>query len=131
MRAALRDAQLDPSRIDYVNAHATSTPGGDMAELAAIRHVFGAHAQDGLWVSSTKSHSGHLLGAAGGFESVLSVLALHQGVVPGTLNLDQPEAEAEGLDLVPHTARDRALKYVLSNSFGFGGTNASLIFSKV
>ena len=131
MRAALRDAQLDPAQIDYVNAHATSTPGGDMAELAAIRHVFGAHARDGLWISSTKSHSGHLLGAAGGFESVLSVLALQQGVVPGTLNLDQPEADAEGLDLVPHTARDRALKYVLSNSFGFGGTNASLIFSKV
>lgn len=131
MRAALRDAQLDPACIDYINAHATSTAGGDMTELAAIRHVFGAHAEAGLWISSTKSHSGHLLGAAGGFESVLSVLALHQGVVPGTLNLDQPDAGTEGLDLVAHAARDRALKYVLSNSFGFGGTNASLIFSKV
>ena len=135
MRAALRDAQLDPSRIDYLNAHATSTPGGDMVELAAIRHVFGAHAVSGstggrLWISSTKSHTGHMLGAAGGFESVVSVLALHRGVVPATLNLDQPESDSAGLDLVPHTARDRALEYVLSNSFGFGGTNASLIFAR-
>jgi 3-oxoacyl-[acyl-carrier-protein] synthase II len=129
MRAALRDAKLAPSQIDYLNAHATSTPQGDMTELSAIRHVFGAHAADGLWISSTKSHTGHMLGAAGGFESVVSVLALHEGVVPATLNLEQPDAGAEGLDLVPQTARSRALRYVLSNSFGFGGTNASLIFA--
>jgi 3-oxoacyl-[acyl-carrier-protein] synthase II len=133
MRNALKDAKLDPSQIDYLNAHATSTPGGDLLELQAIGHVFGEHARakgTGLWVSSTKSLTGHLLGAAGGFESVLSVQALCDGVVPGTLNLDKPDAGTEGFDLVPHTSRERALCYVLSNSFGFGGTNAALIFAK-
>jgi len=130
MRIALRDAKLDPSKIDYLNAHATSTPGGDLLELQAIGHVFGDHARNGLWVSSTKSMTGHLLGAAGGFESVLSVQALCEGVVPGTLNLDTPDVGTEGFDLVPHTARKRALNYVLSNSFGFGGTNAALIFAR-
>jgi 3-oxoacyl-[acyl-carrier-protein] synthase II len=130
MRAALADAKLAPDQVDYVNAHGTSTPVGDLLEIQAIRAVFGAHATKGLWVSSTKSMTGHLLGAAGGLEAVFSVLALHEGVVPPTINLDDPEPEVAGIDLVPHEARSRALKYVLSNSFGFGGTNASLIFAK-
>ncbi|HEX6246004.1 MAG TPA: beta-ketoacyl-ACP synthase II, partial [Polyangiales bacterium] len=130
MRAALKDAKLNPEQIDYINAHGTSTPVGDTIELQAIRHVFGAHAEGGLWVSSTKSMTGHLLGAAGGLEGVLSVLALHHGVVPPTINLDQPDPEVGGFDLVPHEARSRALRCALSNSFGFGGTNVSLIFAK-
>jgi 3-oxoacyl-[acyl-carrier-protein] synthase II len=136
MRAALANAGLTPEQIDYVNAHGTSTPVGDVLELAAIRGVFGEHALSqkqarGLWVSSTKSMTGHLLGAAGGLEAVFSALALHEGVAPPTINLDEPEPEAQGIDLVPHEARSRDLRYVLSNSFGFGGTNASLIFAKV
>ncbi|MDB4976928.1 MAG: 3-oxoacyl-[acyl-carrier-protein] synthase 2 [Myxococcaceae bacterium] len=130
MRAALADAKLAPTQIDYVNAHGTSTPVGDVLELLAARAVFGDHATHGLWISSTKSVTGHLLGAAGGLEAVFSVLALRDGVVPPTLNLDNPVPEAAGLDLVPGEARRRALSYVLSNSFGFGGTNASLIFAK-
>jgi 3-oxoacyl-[acyl-carrier-protein] synthase II len=136
MRASLADARIAPEQIDYLNAHATSTPVGDLLELAAIRGVFGEHAlaqkqARGLWISSTKSMTGHLLGAAGGLEAVFSCLAIHHGVVPPTINLDEPEAEAQGLDLVPHEARGRQLRYVLSNSFGFGGTNASLIFAAV
>jgi 3-oxoacyl-[acyl-carrier-protein] synthase II len=131
MEAALRDAKLNPDQIDYLNAHGTSTPIGDALELVAVGNTFGAHAKDGLWVSSTKSMSGHMLGAAGGFESVISVLALRDGVAPPTINLQQPDEALKGFDLVPHTARERALKYVLSNSFGFGGTNGSLIFGKV
>ncbi|MDB4973112.1 MAG: 3-oxoacyl-[acyl-carrier-protein] synthase [Myxococcaceae bacterium] len=130
MKAALADAKLAADRIDYVNAHGTSTPVGDVIELQAARTIFGSHASDGLWISSTKSVTGHLLGAAGGLEAVFSVLALREGVVPPTLNLEHPVAEAAGLDLVPGEARKRALSYVLSNSFGFGGTNASLVFAK-
>ena len=130
MHAALADAHLEPSAIDYVNAHGTSTPTGDVLELEALRAVFGTHAAKGLWISSTKSVTGHLLGAAGGLEAVFSVLAIRDGVVPGTINLDHPEPSAAGLDLVPHEARRRPLRYVLSNSFGFGGTNAVLIFAK-
>lgn len=130
MRAALADAKLSPDRIDYVNAHGTSTPVGDVLELQAARGIFGSHAGNGLWISSTKSVTGHLLGAAGGLEAVFSVLALRDGVVPPTINLEQPVEEAAGLDLVPGEARRRSLSYVLSNSFGFGGTNASLIFAK-
>jgi 3-oxoacyl-[acyl-carrier-protein] synthase II len=131
MRAALKDAKLNPEQIDYINAHGTSTPVGDTIELQAIRHVFGAHAETsgGLWVSSTKSMTGHLLGAAGGLEGVFSALALQEGMVPPTINLDNPDPEVGGLDLVPHEARSRTLNYVLSNSFGFGGTNVSLIFA--
>jgi 3-oxoacyl-[acyl-carrier-protein] synthase II len=131
MHAALRDAQLAPDQVDYVNAHGTSTPVGDVLELQAARAVFGAHASAGLWISSTKSVTGHLLGAAGGLEAVFSVLALQGGVVPPTINLHTPVAEAAGLELVPNEARQRALRHVLSNSFGFGGTNASLIFKRV
>jgi 3-oxoacyl-[acyl-carrier-protein] synthase II len=130
MRAALGDATLAPSSVDYVNAHGTSTATGDMLELEALRAVFGAHAESGLWISSTKSVTGHLLGAAGGLEAVLSVLALRYGIAPGTINLDRPEPAARGLDLVPHESRRRDLRYVLSNSFGFGGTNAALVFKK-
>ncbi|MET0339837.1 MAG: beta-ketoacyl-ACP synthase II [Polyangiales bacterium] len=130
IRAALSDARLDASQIDYVNAHATSTPAGDLTELDGLRAVFGAHVRDGLWVSSTKSMTGHLLGAAGGLESVFAALSLRDDVVPPTINLDDPDETARDFDLVPHTARSRALKYVLSNSFGFGGTNVALIFGK-
>jgi 3-oxoacyl-[acyl-carrier-protein] synthase II len=134
MKAALADAKLAPERIDYLNAHGTSTPLGDLLELQAARAVFGAHTEsssrNGLWISSTKSVTGHLLGAAGGLEAVFSVLALRDGVVPPTINLNNPAPEAQGLDLVPHEARNRPLQHVLSNSFGFGGTNATLIFAR-
>jgi 3-oxoacyl-[acyl-carrier-protein] synthase II len=129
MASALRDADLRPEQIDYVNAHGTSTPVGDLLELEALRAVFGEHAERGLWVSSTKSVTGHLLGAAGGVEAALCVLALRDGVVPPTMNLEEPEPRSRGLDLVPREARPRPLHHVLSNSFGFGGTNASLVFS--
>ena len=129
MRAALKDAKLAPEQIDYVNAHGTSTPVGDVIELQAVRAIFGEHATHGLWISSTKSVTGHLLGAAGGLEAAFSVLSLRDGVVPPTVNLQRPADEAAGLDLVPHEGRNRQLKYVLSNSFGFGGTNATLIFA--
>lgn len=129
MRAALDDAKLDPTGIDYVNAHGTSTPAGDLLELEALRAVFGVHAEKGLWISSTKSVTGHLLGAAGGLEAVLSVLSVRDGIAPGTVNLDHPEPDARGLDLVPHESRRRGLRHVLSNSFGFGGTNAALVTS--
>lgn len=130
MRAALKDAKLAPDAIDYVNAHGTSTPVGDVIELQAVRSIFGDYATKGLWISSTKSVTGHLLGAAGGLEAVFSVLALCDGAVPPTINLQRPAEEAAGMDLVPHEARNRPLRHVLSNSFGFGGTNATLIFAK-
>jgi 3-oxoacyl-[acyl-carrier-protein] synthase II len=127
MRAALLDAQLAPSDVDYVNAHGTSTPTGDVQELQAIRSVFGAHAQDHLWISSTKSAHGHLLGAAGGLEAVIATLTIRDGVVAPTINLDSPDPACEGLELVPHTARRRATRVAMSNSFGFGGTNVTLV----
>ncbi|MBV1960667.1 MAG: beta-ketoacyl-ACP synthase II [Immundisolibacteraceae bacterium] len=128
MKLALKNAQLNPDQVDYVNAHGTSTPAGDAVEVKAIRSTFGDHAQK-LAISSTKSMTGHLLGAAGGIEAVYSVLALKYQVVPPTINLDNPE-EGFGLDFVPHTARDRKLDIVMSNSFGFGGTNATLVFKR-
>lgn len=130
IRAALRSARLNPEQVDYVNAHGTSTPAGDMLELLALRHVFGEHVKSGLWVSSTKSMTGHLLGAAGGLEAVICALALRDSVVPPTINLEQPEPDAKLFDLVPHETRQRSLHYVLSNSFGFGGTNAALILAR-
>jgi 3-oxoacyl-[acyl-carrier-protein] synthase II len=130
MKAALRDAKLGLNEIDYINAHGTSTPAGDINELIAIRRVFGERAMDGLMISSTKSMSGHLLGAAGGLETVLCALAIRDGVVPPTINLDNPDEGALGFDLVPHTARSKGLRAVLSNSFGFGGTNVSLILKR-
>ncbi len=138
MRQALEMAGVAPSSVDYVNAHGTSTPQGDVQEARAILQVFGEHAHapggvastDKLWVSSTKSAMGHLLGGAGAVEAAVSALALHRGQVPPTLNLDDQDPECP-LDFVPKEARERHLRHALSNSFGFGGTNASLLLSRV
>lgn len=130
MRLALEDAGAKVTDVDYVNAHGTSTPTGDMQELMAIRTVFGEHATKGLLISSTKSMTGHLLGAAGGLEAVLTTQALASGMVPPTINLDDPEEGCEGLDLVPHVAREKAIRFAISNSFGFGGTNVTLAFKR-
>ena len=127
MHNALRRANISPERIDYINAHGTSTPLGDMIELNAVRRLFG-DAIGSLSMSSTKSAIGHLLGAAGSVEAVFSILAMRDNVAPPTLNLDDPSPGCEDFDLVPHTARERRIDAVLSNSFGFGGTNASLVF---
>lgn len=129
MRNALHDAHLNPEDIDYINAHATSTPVGDPAEVKAIKLSFGEHAKQ-LAVSSTKSMTGHLLGAAGAIEAIYSVLALRDQVAPPTINLEQPD---DGLDLnfVPKEAQQRPIKVVLSNSFGFGGSNGTLIFTQL
>ena len=129
MRNALSSAQLDPSEIDYINAHGTSTLAGDVAESQAVKTVFGDHAHK-LCVSSTKSMIGHLLGASGAAEAIVSVLTLRDQIVSPTINLDNTE-EGCDLDYVPHTARDLQVNAVLSNSFGFGGTNGSLIFKRV
>lgn len=128
MRNALRDAKLDPSAVQYLNAHATSTMLGDRAETVAIKQTFGAHAAR-LAVSSTKSMTGHLLGAAGVVEGVLSVLALRDQVAPPTINLHHPDPECD-LDYVPHTARKMTIDVAVSNSFGFGGTNGTLVFRR-
>jgi 3-oxoacyl-[acyl-carrier-protein] synthase II len=128
MRAALKRAALNPSQIDYVNAHATSTPVGDPVELLAARALFGTGI-GAVSISSTKSATGHLLGAAGAVEAIFGLLALRDQVAPATLNLHQPE-DAEGLDLVPLVPKPRVIRHVLSNSFGFGGTNASLVLSQ-
>jgi 3-oxoacyl-[acyl-carrier-protein] synthase II len=129
MSNALTDAKLNPEQVQYVNAHATSTELGDRAETLAIRRAFGA-AADKLAVSSTKSMTGHLLGAAGAVEAIFSVLALRDQVAPPTINLHQP-GEGCDLDYVPNTARPMSLTFTLSNSFGFGGTNGSLIFRRI
>jgi len=130
MTNALKDAQLNAEQIGYVNAHGTSTPAGDKAEARAVKTVFGAAAQT-VMVSSTKSMTGHLLGAAGAVESIYSILALRDKAIPPTINLDNPD-EGCDLDFVPHTARQVSdLEYTLCNSFGFGGTNGSLIFRRV
>jgi 3-oxoacyl-[acyl-carrier-protein] synthase II len=130
MKFALKDAKLNQNQIDYVNVHGTSTPAGDINELTAVHRVLGDHAKNGLMISSTKSMTGHLLGGAGGLESVICALAIRDSVVPPTINLDNPDEDAQGFDLVPHTAREKRLNTVLSNSFGFGGTNVSLIFKR-
>jgi len=129
MQNALQDAALNPGEVDYINAHGTSTPLGDQAESDAVKLVFGDHARK-LAMSSVKSMIGHLLGAAGGVEAVFSVLSLRDGVMPPTVNLDTPDPKCD-LDYVPNTARRENLRCVLSNSFGFGGTNASLVFRAV
>jgi len=129
MVAALKDARLNPDQIDYINAHGTSTPLGDLAETRAIHGVFGAHASK-VAVSSTKSTTGHLLGAAGAIEAVFCVLAIRDQVAPPTINLDTPDPECD-LDYVPNTARRMTINSALSNSFGFGGTNGSLIFRRI
>ena len=129
MARALTDAALNPDRVQYVNAHATSTELGDRAETTAIRRAFGA-AADKLAVSSTKSMTGHLLGAAGAVEAIFCILALRDQVAPPTINLDHP-GEGCDLDYVPKHSRPMAMEYALSNSFGFGGTNGSLIFRRL
>lgn len=129
MRAALKRAGMDPSEIDYINAHGTSTPLGDEIELGAVRRLFGA-AADAISMSSTKSAIGHLLGAAGAVEAIYSIKAIMEGVVPPTLNLDNPSENCSGVDLVPKQPKERKVNAALSNSFGFGGTNASLVFKK-
>ena len=128
MQNALRDAQLAPDAVQYLNAHATSTPLGDRAETKAIKHAFGAHAAK-LAVSSTKSMTGHLLGAAGVVEAIFTVLALRDQVAPPTINLANPDPECD-LDYVPNTARGMTLDVAMSNSFGFGGTNGTLVFRR-
>jgi 3-oxoacyl-[acyl-carrier-protein] synthase II len=126
MKAALADAGIRPEDIDYINAHGTSTKLNDLSENKAIKAVFGEHAYK-LAVSSTKSMTGHLLGGAGGVEAIYTVLALKHGILPPTINYETPDPECD-LDYVPNVARKKAIRYALSNSFGFGGTNASLIF---
>ncbi|ABS26936.1 beta-ketoacyl-ACP synthase II [Anaeromyxobacter sp. Fw109-5] len=129
MRMALGDAGISPDQVGYVNTHGTSTPQGDVAECQAIGKVFGAHAKQGLMVSSTKSMTGHLLGAAGGLEAVVSVLALARGVLPPTINVEEQDPECP-LDVIPNQAREVRIDYAMSNSFGFGGTNAVLLFKR-
>ena len=129
MVAALGDAGISPDTVDYLNAHGTSTPVGDVGETIAIRRAFG-DAADKLAVSSTKSCTGHLLGAAGAVEAIFSVLAIRDGVLPPTINLTDPDPRCD-LDYVPHEARDANVRTVMSNSFGFGGTNGTLIFTAV
>lgn len=130
MKKALEKAKITPSQIDYVNAHGTSTPPGDMVELMALKRLFG----DDIYktsISSTKSAIGHLLGAAGSVESVFSVLAIKDGVLPPTLNLENPSEGCEGIDFVPLVAKEKKVKIAMSNSFGFGGTNVALVFGSV
>ena len=129
MQQALKDAEINPDQVAYINAHGTSTEAGDLAESQAVEKVFGAHAQK-LAVSSTKSMIGHLLGAAGSVEAILTILALRDNVAPPTINLDNPSAGCN-LNYVPHTAQELEIRHALSNSFGFGGTNGSLIFSRM
>jgi 3-oxoacyl-[acyl-carrier-protein] synthase II len=128
MRNAMKDARIEPSQVQYVNAHGTSTPIGDMAETIALKRAFGDHAYK-LAVSSTKSMTGHLLGGAGGFEAGLCVLALRDQIAPPTINYEVPDPACD-LDYVPNKARPIAIEYALSNSFGFGGTNGCLLFKK-
>ena len=129
MTAAINDAGIDPADVDYLNAHGTSTPVGDKGETIAIKRAFGEHAM-AMPVSSTKSCTGHLLGAAGAVEAIFSILAIRDQVLPPTINLDNPDPECD-LDYVAHTAREATLRTAISNSFGFGGTNASLVFRAI
>lgn len=127
-RAVLRDANLTPADVDYINAHGTSTGLGDMGELAAVQELFG---DAPVSMSSTKSMTGHLLGAAGAVEAIFCALAIRDGVVPPTINLNDPEDAVGNFDLVPNVAKKRKVDVAISNSFGFGGTNASLVLKKV
>ena len=130
MQQALTEAKLNPDQVDYVNAHGTSTPAGDIEEAKAMLKVFGDHGRSKkLWVSSTKSMMGHLLGAAGVVEAAVCAKSIQTGQVPPTINLDNQDPECE-LDCVPHTGRERTVHHAMSNSFGFGGTNATLVLSK-
>lgn len=131
MRNAVKRAGIGLGEIGYINAHGTSTPAGDAIEIRALRRLFQGQDLSDVSMSSTKSSVGHLLGAAGGVEAIFSVLALQHGIMPPTLNLDTPIEESQGIDLIPHRAKEKKLRYVMSNSFGFGGTNASLILGTV
>jgi 3-oxoacyl-[acyl-carrier-protein] synthase II len=128
MRAALRQAGIDAAQVQHLNAHATSTPVGDKGEMAAIKALFGA--QQSIAVTSTKSATGHLLGAAGGIEAIFTALALRDQIAPATLNFEHPDEAAEGLDIVHGAARAMDIEYALSNGFGFGGVNASLLLRR-
>jgi 3-oxoacyl-[acyl-carrier-protein] synthase II len=128
MRATMRDAKIEPAQIEYVNAHGTSTPLGDAIETRAMKRAFGEHAKK-VAVSSTKSMTGHLLGGAGGLEAGISILALHDQILPPTINQEHPDPECD-LDYIPNKARKASVEYALSNSFGFGGTNAALLFKR-
>lgn len=136
MKNALRDGKIDLERVGYINAHATSTPTGDKQELQALKRVFGEralarkHGGEGVWISATKSMTGHLLGAAGGIEAVFAVLSMRDSAIPPTINLEDPEEESEGMELCAGDARQRKLDVVLTNSFGFGGTNVTLAFGR-
>ena len=129
MEMALRNGQITPEQVNYVNAHGTSTPLGDIAETKAVKRVFGDHAKNGMVVSSTKSMTGHLLGAAGGVEAAACIGAIRHGLVPPTINLEDPDPECD-LDYVPNVAREMKVDYALSNSFGFGGHNASILIKR-
>jgi 3-oxoacyl-[acyl-carrier-protein] synthase II len=129
MVLALEDAELSPGSVDYINAHGTSTPAGDIAETIGIKRAFGGHANK-LAVSSTKSMTGHMLGAAGGAEAIFSLLAIRDQVAPPTVNYETPDPECD-LDYVPNQAREMRIDVALSNSFGFGGTNGTLIFRRL
>jgi 3-oxoacyl-[acyl-carrier-protein] synthase II len=129
MRATLKDAGLEPAAVDYVNCHGTSTPVGDPMEVLAVKAVFGEHATTKLAISSTKSMTGHLLGAAGGLEAGVTALAIRDQVLPPTINYENPDPACD-LDCVPNVARKAEVRHALSNSFGFGGTNGALLFSR-
>jgi 3-oxoacyl-[acyl-carrier-protein] synthase II len=129
MQNAFADAGISPDDVDYINAHGTSTPHGDRVETIAIKRCFGEHAKK-VAISSTKSMTGHLLGAAGGVEAIFCVLGMRDGIVPPTINLDAP-GEGCDLDFVPNTARQARFDIALSNSFGFGGTNGTLAFRRI
>ncbi|MFZ9931649.1 MAG: beta-ketoacyl-ACP synthase II [Chthoniobacterales bacterium] len=130
MAMAMRHAKVNPEEVDYINAHGTSTPVGDVCETKAVKRAFGGHAKEGLAVSSTKSMTGHLLGAAGAVEMAACVMTIRDGVVPPTINLDNPDPECD-LDYVPNTAREKKVKVAISNSFGFGGHNSSLLIRAI
>ena len=129
MHAALERAKLSPRDVDYINAHATSTPVGDPVEITAVRSLLGPYASS-IAMSSTKSQTGHLLGAAGAVEAIFTILAMRDGMLPPTLNLMQTDEPCE-IDLVPKEAKRRDVRHAISNSFGFGGTNAALVFGRV
>ena len=129
MKTALADAQIDCTQIDYINAHGTGTQLNDLSETNAVKALFGPHARK-VAVSSTKSHLGHLLGASGGVELIVSALAIRDSIIPPTINLDNPDPQCD-LDYTPKVPREKQMKYVMSNSFGFGGHNASLIIGKI
>jgi 3-oxoacyl-[acyl-carrier-protein] synthase II len=128
MKLAVKNSGLQPEDIDYVNAHGTSTGLGDVAETIAVKRLFGDHSKK-MMVSSTKSMHGHLLGAAGAVEAVMTILTLKEGIIPPTINLENPDPQCD-LDYVPNVARKKEIRYALSNGFGFGGTNATICFGK-